>query len=174
MLKRNELEKCLKTIPLFHYFDEAAIETLLDFGTAEYFSPESLLCTENEMDDRIFVILSGHVDILMTQRKKQVYLCSFGAGDVVGEAGIFYKVGRTATVQAKSEVVTLAITRTMLFEFIKNFPIYGVQFLMIIIYSQIKKCKSLNTDLAYERKEDLTQEEIDAMVQEVMSRVKGG
>ncbi len=171
MFKRTDLHKIFKSIPLFQYFTDNAIDALLDFGTISYFTPEAYICKANEVEETVHVLLSGDVDLLLNQKGKDVYLASFGAGDIVGETGIFYKVGRTVTVQAKTEVAALTINRNMLFEFIKTFPTFGVQFLMIVIYSLTKKIKAINHDLAYERHEDLDQDAIDSMVREMMHDV---
>jgi len=55
-----------------------------------------------------------------------------------------------------------------MFKFIKDYPRSGNKILMLIIYSLLKKLKEVNQELAYERKSDADQDDIDSIIQNFM------
>lgn len=171
MLKRVDLISKFKEMPLFKYFKDEAIESLLDYGDVRYYSAEDALTREGDSDESMMIIIQGSADSSVLHNKKEVYLCTVGSGEVVGESGIFHQVCRNTTTIAKNETVVLSLKRDMLFEFIRENPTQGIQLLMMMIYSLDRKLKSLNHELAFERKEDMSQTDIDDFIKNMVNDV---
>ena len=62
----------------------------------------------------------------------------------------------------------LRLHRKDLLTFIGKDPAAGIKVLMIIIYGLLKKLRESNQELAYERKNDGEQEDIDALVESLI------
>lgn len=170
MVDSQDIVSRLKSTPMFRYFQDEAIERLLSVGEIRHYTSDDYIINESEMDASIFIIVSGSVNVTVTENAKEVYICTIGEGEVFGEAGIFSQVKRTANVVAPEDTVVLSIGREVLLAFIKKYPSPGIQLLMIVIYSLLKKLRAVNQDLAYERKADISQEDIDAIIKGIMEK----
>ncbi|MBN2618143.1 MAG: cyclic nucleotide-binding domain-containing protein [Spirochaetales bacterium] len=91
-------------------------------------------------------------------------MCTLGASEIFGEAGIFLNLERTANVVALDDSVILKINREPMLRFVKKNPIASNKIFMIMIYSLLQKLKEANRELAYERKSDYNQADIDDLI----------
>ena len=119
---------------------------------------------EGDVSPYFFGIVDGTVGVSVGTGDKKVYMNSLGPGDVFGEAGIFMSVPRTATVTALSRALVLRVHRSQLASFLKRFPEAGNKILLVFIYGLLRKLKLADQELAYERKDDIDQGDVDAMV----------
>lgn len=172
MLERKEIIGYLKNTQMFKYFHDEAMEILLNSGEVCHYASGDYIIKESEVDASLFVIVSGSVNVTVAEEEKEVYICTIGEGEVFGEAGIFSQVKRTANVLATEDTVVLSLKRDELLLFIKENPTPGIQLLMIVIYSLLKKLRSVNQDLAYERKADISQDDIDDIIRSIMDDAK--
>lgn len=164
-MEREDVINLLKKAPMFKYFQVEAMDALLEVGTIRTFKEKEYLIYESNFESSMFVIINGSVSVTVTEEGKEVYICTIGDGEVVGEAGIFSKVRRTANILANEDnVVALEVKREGLLKFVKDQPVPGSQLLMIVIYSLLKKLRSVNQDLAFERKDDISQDDIDKII----------
>ena len=81
---------------------------------------------------------------------------------------MFLEVKRTANVLSCTDSTLLKITRDSMINFIKEHPRSGNKILMLVIYSHLKKLKEVNQELAYERKSDADQDDIDSIIANFM------
>ena len=95
---------------------------------------------------------------------KEVYMNSLGPGEVFGEAGLFMSVPRTATVRVEDSATIVRINRSEFAGFLKRHPVAGNKMLIVFIYGLLRKLKLADQELAYERKSDLSQDDVDSMV----------
>ena len=79
------------------------------------------------------------------------------------------KVKRTASVTSSTKTTVFRIERTQMLKFIKENPSAGNKFFMVMIYGLLKKLKETNRELAYERKADVDQDDIDALVNDLLN-----
>ena len=101
---------------------------------------------------------------MVQEEDKEVFICAIGAGDLFGEAGIFINMKRTAHVHAAEPTTIARISRKALLGFVHDDPPNGVKLLMLIIYNLLRKLRGANQEIAYERKSDIDQDDIDAIV----------
>ncbi|MBN1524035.1 MAG: cyclic nucleotide-binding domain-containing protein [Spirochaetales bacterium] len=154
---------------LFKALSKNELEKIFSAATAKEYANNEKIIAKGEISPSLFVVLEGTVNVSVPHGDAQpVFICSIGKGDVFGEAGIFLKVGRTADVIAADNTVLFEITRDSLIGFIRQNPEAGIKILMLIIYSLLRKLKEANQELAFERKADISQKDIDSIVSEVM------
>ena len=156
-LKKEELEEFMKVTDIISYEDK------------------EIIIKEGEYSPFIFGVLKGSVAVTVSEidvnNKEEVYICTIGKGDVFGEAGIFMNVKRTANVVSTDKTTIFSIHRTEFLKFIKVHPGIGIKILMLIIFSLLRKLKEANHELAFERKADIDQTDIDDLVDKIMKQV---
>jgi CRP/FNR family cyclic AMP-dependent transcriptional regulator len=158
----------LKDFAVFKYFSDEALRAFFEKSEILSFTSGETIIQEGDKSQYFYVILSGSANVTVESESKEVFISMAGEGSVFGEAGIFLNVKRTANVMSAADTVLLRIQRMDLLRFIKDRPSDGIKFLMIIIYSLLKKLRGANQELAFERKSDIVQEDIDTMVAEIM------
>lgn len=162
---RNRFSKSL----IFRYVEEHRRDEFLEIAELLLFSKNDAIIREGDESNHVYLVISGEVSVsVQEQDGSQIYLCTIGEGEIFGEAGIFLKTARTANVISLGDSRVLRIHRTDLLNFIKKDPSTGMKILMIIIYGLLKKLRESNQELAYERKGDSSQEEIDALIESLM------
>ncbi len=159
----------LKDFVVFKYFSEDAIRELYAKSEILSFTEGEPIISEGEKSPYFYAVLEGTVNVTVRSEAKEVFISVAGEGEVFGEAGIFLNVKRTANVVAATKSILLRINRGDLLQFLKERPSDGIKFLMIIIYGLLKKLRDANQEIAFERKSDIKQDDIDAMVKEIMS-----
>ena len=138
-------------------------------GSSELLKYEDgeLIVKQGSVDQSFYAVVSGSVQVMVEETGgKDVYISTIGAGEVFGEAGIFLKVPRTANVLSLDDSIILRISREAVMKFIRQYPVSGNKFLMVIVHSLLKKLKEANQELAYERQSDVDQGDIDSILKE--------
>jgi CRP/FNR family cyclic AMP-dependent transcriptional regulator len=159
----------LKDFAVFKYFTDDALKEFFERSEILSFKSGEGIIAEGEKSAYFYAVLEGTVNVTVRNEAKEVFISIAGEGEVFGEAGIFLNVKRTANVTASTDSVLLRIHRPDLLSFIKERPSDGIKFLMIIIYSLLRKLRDANQELAFERKSDIVQDDIDTMVKEIMT-----
>ena len=164
IVDRSSLAQAARGIVTFRFFEETEMLYLLEHSEALEFEEGEIVVAEGEVSPFFYGIAEGTVSVSLGEEGKEVYVNSLGAGDVFGEAGLFMSVPRTATVRAQSRAVIVRIHRSELAGFLKRYPAAGNKMLIVFIYGLLRKLKLADQELAYERKSDMAQEDVDAMV----------
>lgn len=163
---RNEVRK----IMTFRYLTDIELNRLLEVGDIAEYDLEEPIVQEGQVDQHFFGILEGTVSVsVQEQEGKEVFVCSLGPGEVFGEAGFFLKIKRTASVTALGKTTVLRLARKDLTALIREFPAAGNKFLLITIYGLLRKLRMANQELAYERKSDMNQEDVDDLINGLLS-----
>jgi CRP-like cAMP-binding protein len=154
----------VRGIVTFRFLVDDEIVDLLGHAEALELEEGEVIVEEGEVSPYFYGIALGTVSVSVGGEDKQVYVNSLGAGDVFGEAGIFMSVPRTATVRAQETSVIIRVHRSELAGFLKRHPEAGNKILLVFIYGLLRKLRLADQELAYERKSDMAQEDVDAMV----------
>ncbi len=154
----------VRGIVTFRILPDPEIVDLLDHSEALEYEEGEPIVEQGEISPYFFGIAEGTVAVSVGEGDKKAYVNSLGAGDIFGEAGIFMSVPRTATVTAQERAIIVKVHRTELAGFLKRHPESGNKMLLVFIYGLLRKLKLADQELAYERKSDLAQEDVDAMV----------
>jgi CRP/FNR family cyclic AMP-dependent transcriptional regulator len=168
-MKNKEHFNELKQLIIFKYIKENDLKKIISLGDIVSFHPGEKIICKGEISPHLYAVLQGTVHVTVPEKNdNDIFICSIGKGDVFGEAGIFLKVKRTADVVSSDHVIAFMVHREQIIDFIKSNPEAGIKILMLIIYSLLKKLKEANLEIAFERKADIKQSDIDAMVEEIM------
>ena len=88
------------------------IEELIAFSKVRAYPPSSILCRENALEDRFYMILEGEVEVTKVINNSQVRLLkTLGPGDFFGEMALIHNAPRAATVTAKTALTTLELDK---------------------------------------------------------------
>ena len=157
-----------KILPFRFLEDRSARELLSMSQVLSFEEGENIIC-QGELNQSLYAVIKGSVKVTVHQDDgEDSYICTIGNGEVFGEAGMFLKVPRTANVVCVSDSTVVMIPRKSLLHFIRLFPAEGNKLLMMIIYSLLRKLKESNQELAYERRGDSGQDDIDALVKDLL------
>ncbi|WP_319560248.1 cyclic nucleotide-binding domain-containing protein [Marispirochaeta sp.] len=154
----------LRSLLLFRPLNDDEIAKFADRSEIIAYKENEKIVVEGEVDPSFFVVIRGMVNVTVEQKGNDVFISAIGPGDVFGEAAMFMKVKRTADVIAAQDTVLLRIQRPELMGFIKDYPRAGNKILMLIIYSLLRKLRAANQELAFERRADIHQDDVDALV----------
>jgi len=159
----------IKSLVTFRFLTEPEVERLMASAEVVVFDEGEPVVEEGELSPHFYGILEGTLSIgLSTAEKGEVYVNSLGPGDVFGEAGMFLQVKRTATVRALGRSVLVRLQRGDFAAFIKENPAAGNKVLLAVIYSLLRKLRVTNEELAFERKSDASQEDVDALMKSLL------
>lgn len=164
----------VRNIMTFRYLDDAELDRLLSVSMIQEYDIEEPIVTEGNIDQHFYGILKGTVCVSVHETDgKDVFVCTLGDGEVFGEAGFFMNIKRTATVKAQETTWALQLNRKDLTAMIRDFPAAGNKILLITIYGLLKKLRQANQELAYERKSDMNQVDIDDLVKGLLQEPVG-
>ena len=164
-----EMLPIVKSSRMFHYLSEPEIIVLLGACEQIRFGKDERIITEREPGDCLYLILSGSARVTVEENGREAYICTLGAGDVFGEAGLFMNLKRTANVAAADDGMTvLRVKRSDFMRFIREHPAAGIKVLFMIIYSLLAKLREANLELAFERREDIAQDDIDDLLRDYL------
>jgi signal transduction histidine kinase len=89
------------------------IEELIAFSKVRAYPPDSILCRENAIEDRFYMILEGEVEVtkVINNNEKRL-LKTLRPGDFFGEMALIHNAPRAATVTSKTALTTLELDKT--------------------------------------------------------------
>jgi signal transduction histidine kinase len=88
------------------------IEELIANSQVLSYAPGAILCYENAVEDRFYMILEGEVEVAKNINNNESRLLkTLGPGDFFGEMALIHNAPRAATVTAKSTLMTLELDK---------------------------------------------------------------
>lgn len=88
------------------------IEELIMNSQVRSYVPGAVLCRENAVEDRFYMILDGEVEVTKDINNSESRLLkTLSAGDFFGEMALIHNAPRAATVTAKSSLTTLELDK---------------------------------------------------------------
>ncbi|OMJ89801.1 hypothetical protein SteCoe_7976 [Stentor coeruleus] len=98
----NDAIKLLKKIPLFRYLSEEQFESLIQCLRVENFKNETIIFSQNQPGESLFLIKSGRVEVIDKDTNR--VLRNITKDDYFGERSLLFDKFRSATIKAKGEV----------------------------------------------------------------------
>ena len=97
------------------------IEELIVNSKVRSYSPGAVLCQENAIEDKFYMILEGDVEVTkVINNAESRLLKTLTAGDFFGEMALIHNAPRAATVTAKTVITTLELEKTAFDRVLKN------------------------------------------------------
>jgi signal transduction histidine kinase len=122
------------------------IEELIANSKVRSYPPGAILCLENAVEDKFYMILEGDVEVTKVINNNEKRLLKIlGAGDFFGEMALIHNAPRAATVTSKTAVTTLELDKTAFDRVLKNSN--SVSMAMV---SEISNRLRLNDQMAVE------------------------
>jgi signal transduction histidine kinase len=88
------------------------IEELIALSKVRAYPPGSVLCRENAVEDRFYMILEGDAEVTkLINNEQNRLLKTLGPGDFFGEMALIHNAPRAATVTSKSALTTLELDK---------------------------------------------------------------
>jgi len=88
------------------------VEELISNSQVRSYAPGSILCYENAVEDRFYMILEGEVEVTKVINNTDTRLLkTLGSGDFFGEMALIHNAPRAATVTAKTRLTTLELDK---------------------------------------------------------------
>jgi len=88
------------------------IEELIVNSTVRSYAPGAVLCQENAIEDKFYMILEGDVEVTkVINNAESRLLKTLTAGDFFGEMALIHNAPRAATVTAKTAITTLELEK---------------------------------------------------------------
>lgn len=123
----EEEVELLRKIPLFANIEPARLKLLAFTSERLNFEPEQVLFKQGDMGDAAYIIIDGEADIIIDTPGGPVTVATAKRNDIIGEIAILCDVPRTATVTAKTGLVTLVISKDLFFRMVAEFPQMAVE-----------------------------------------------
>lgn len=162
------LKPYIKNILPFRFLSDDEMEELIESCSMyNYYEGETII-HQGDFDQSLFAIAKGSVKVTVDKGDGEAYICTMGDSEVFGEAGMFMRVERSANVTCVVDSIIFKIERKAMLAFVKKHPHAGNKVFMIMIYSLLRKLKEANRELAYERKTDISQADIDNLVEDLI------
>ena len=89
---------------------------------------------EGEEGSTMFVVLSGHLQVLGNRDGSEVPLAVLEAGDIFGEMALFEKARRSSTVRAQGEARVMTLDKRTLLRRIKEDPLVALNLLEMLCH----------------------------------------
>ncbi len=113
-MAQKSIADFLDTLPFFHEFSADEKSTLLKTkGAFVKFNPYDCIIREGEVDESIFIILKGVVNITK-QSLPDIIISQLKAGSLFGEIALISDAPRTSNATAFTESVLMKITKSMI------------------------------------------------------------
>ncbi|MFT3895694.1 MAG: ATP-binding protein [Anaerolineales bacterium] len=111
-----------KIIPrAFPGIKPAEIEELIAHSSVRSYTPGAVLCRENHIEDRFYMILEGEAEVTKNiNNTEERLLQTLGPGDFFGEMALIHNAPRAATVTAKTDLTTLELNKSAFNQVLQN------------------------------------------------------
>ena len=122
----------LKRIPLFANIEVSKLKLLAFTSERIAYKAGETLFNQDEMGDSAHIIMDGEADIVVNTPSGPLTVATMQKNDFVGEIAILCDVPRTATVKAKTDMITLCINKDLFFRLVTEFPEMAVEIMRVL------------------------------------------
>ncbi len=123
----NEEVELLRNIPLFAKIDPPKLKLLAFASERMFFAAGQELFHYGDHGDTAYIIIEGNAEILIDTPTGDIVVAEVGKNDIVGEIAILCDVPRTATVVATEKMTTLAISKDLFFQMVREYPQMAIE-----------------------------------------------
>lgn len=140
----QNVESLIKQVDLFTDLDDESLEVLVSHSRAVSFRKNSILMTEGETGESLYVIESGSVRIYVSDEQGgEITIFVQGPGSYIGEISLLDGAPRTASAIAQEDTRVLVISKSSFFECVSQNP----QIAFHIIQSVTRRLRKATNDI---------------------------
>ena len=118
----DDYEQALASIPLFKGLSKSALKVLSDHAQLVTFLADDIIIGEGDKGDALYLIKKGTVSVSKLSNGEEVFLQELHEGSFFGEVALLEDAVRTATVKAKTTVITIRLKSTDVANIEEKFP----------------------------------------------------
>jgi len=123
----------LAGVSIFSNFKEEDLQRLVKKSRSCFFNMGDVIINEGERDGRLFILMSGKVDVIRSYRTgKAKRLRTLAAPCYFGEMALIDDMVRSATVVARGKVQALCLEQWNLQEEIEKYPALAIELLRML------------------------------------------
>ena len=141
----EEIVEVLALDPTFRQFDQAALRAIAARCGSATFAPGVTIMRQGDPGNFAYLILEGEADVFVEIPTGRIPMATIGRHRTIGELGAFTDMPRTATVVARTDLVTLRVDRDTLISLAADFPAIP----LAVIGELGRRLHSMNMPLAY-------------------------
>jgi len=162
----------IRRIKAFRYLDDMELRALLSIAEVVAYDKGAKIVTQGKTGSHFYAVVAGTADVSIRElQDKEIVISSLVGGDTFGEAAMFLKEERTASVTATQDSIMISIARKDLMGFFKSNTGAGVKILLVIVFSLLTKLSNANQEIAFEKQGDLDFDYVDTLVQDFMEEI---
>ncbi len=162
----------IRRIRAFRYLNDLELRALLAISEVVAYSQGAKIVTQGKTGSHLYAVISGSADVSVSELQEgEIVISNLVEGDTFGEAAMFLKEERTASVSAAEDSVMMSIPRKNLMNFFKSNSEAGVKILMVIVFNLLTKLANANQEIAFEKQGDLDFDYVDTLVQDFMDEI---
>lgn len=146
-----DIKASLRRSPLLAELDEASIEILATTAVVMRFGPREIIVQRNEPGDRMYVLMSGHVKIVMSDDNgRDTVLGLMGPGEALGEISLFTGKPSTATAVTLEATEAVVLPKTAVLDLFRTHPEAAIKMLEVLA-NRLQRLSERSEDLAFLR-----------------------
>ena len=113
--EKMKAHQSLSEVPIFSCLNDEELERLDQIAVKKTFPKNTVLLSEGDATDSLYVILSGKIKtIIMDENGKEIILSISGPGDYFGEMAVIDGEPRSATIMTREPTELLIFSRSQL------------------------------------------------------------
>jgi len=162
----------IRRIKALRYLDDIELRALLAIAEVIAYKKGAKIVTQGKTGNHFYAVIEGTADVSVSElQENEIVISSLTEGDTFGEAAMFLKEERTASVTATQDAILMSIARKNLMNFFKSNPNAGVKILLVIVFGLLTKLSNANQEIAFEKQGDLDFDYVDTLVQDFMEEI---
>ncbi len=117
----------LRNIPLFSKVEASKLKLIAFTSERVTFKAGDYLCKEGDVGKAAYILMKGRAEVTISTPDGPFHIADLGENDIFGEVALLCDVPRTASVQAKTDISTLCISKALFFRLLEEFPQVGIE-----------------------------------------------
>lgn len=169
-LEPKRILPALRSSRLGRNMSNEELVDLFSYCKLRAYEPGETIISEGDLNKDMYVVVKNSVivEIGDADEGNLAYVDTLAEGEIIGETALFVNAKRTANVRAADDAEVLVLERSQFFSLLSNKSRIGVKLLFMIIYSLLGRLRAANQELAFERRMDSGQAEIDDLIAQML------
>lgn len=140
---QNEVS-LLRSLPMFSNMPASKLKLLAFASDRVTFGAGEILFRQGDDGDAAYIVIEGHVDVLVTSDETDTVVAQLGKNAFVGDMGVISDMPRTATIRAQTDLVTLRIRKEHMMEMVRDSQELALAVLREVVARLAKTTKDLS------------------------------